>query len=478
MIASGYLARVKLARLNPFRGLDNPVRVWAWGMFDLANQSFTLLINTLLFAIFFKEIVVNNEQTDDFLWSLMVAISLFAVVLLGPVLGVLADYKAWKKEFLVWFGIACVALTCGLALVPSGASTGWALAIAMLIYIPANIAYNVGENFLASFLPEVAKRSNMGRVSATGWTMGYVGALLLLIITALLMKFVIPPGPENWRPLFVFAGLWFLVMALPTVLLLKEKAKARPLPEDRSVLSLTFAQLKTTVTHALAFRDLTAFLSAFFIYGFGVQAIIFFAGVIAKDDFGFDDTKLVIFMLVSTLCAGGGAISTACFQDRVGHRRTVWFWLGMWTAVALSLAALAWARASNPDFPVWPLWIVTGMIGASLGGIGASTRATVGFFTPAHRTGEFFNLWGLTYKLAGAIGVLIFGAVRSTLGSVPSLLALAVFFIVGAVILVFVNEKRGSETADRAEREFDPGEDDAVLAGPGFSVSEPDLPAG
>ena len=323
---------MKLNTLNPFRGLDEPVRVWAWGMFDLANQSFTLLINTLLFAIFFKEVVVNDPKTGDFLWSLTVAISLFAVVLLGPVLGVLADYKAWKKQFLVGFGIACVALTCGLALVPSGASTGWALTIAMLIYIPANISYNVGENFLASFLPEVAKRSNMGRVSATGWTMGYVGALLLLIITAVLMSTVIPKGgAAEWRPLFVFAGIWFAVMALPTVLILKEKAKPRPLPPGKSVVSLTIGQLRTTVTHALAFRDLTAFLGAFFVYGFGVQAIIFFSALIAKDDFGFDNTKLVIFMRVSTLCAGMGAIATACFQDRVGHRRTVWFWLGVWT---------------------------------------------------------------------------------------------------------------------------------------------------
>ncbi len=447
---------MKLAKLNPFRGLDDPVRVWAWGMFDLANQSFTLLINTLLFALFFKKVVVTDPGRSDFLWSLTVAISLFAVVLLGPVLGVLADYKAWKKEFLVGFGIACVALTCGLALVPSGASTGWALAIAMLIYIPANISYNIGENFLASFLPEVANRKNMGRVSATGWTMGYVGALMLLVITALLMKFVIPNGTENWRPLFVFAGLWFAVMALPTVILLKEKARPQTLPAGETVVTMTVRRLRSSVRHALAFRDLTAFLGAFFIYGFGVQAIIFFAGIIAQDDFGFEDAQLVIFMLVSTICAGCGAIGTAFFQDRLGHKRTVWTWLGIWTLVAVTLALLAYARAVNPEFPVWPLWIVTGLIGASLGGIGASTRATVGYFTPAHRTGEFFNLWGLTYKLAGAIGVLIFGIVRSTLGSVPSLIALGLFFVGGALILLLVNEERGGRIADDAEAAFSP----------------------
>ncbi|MFI4853961.1 MAG: MFS transporter [Phycisphaerales bacterium JB065] len=447
---------MKLTTLNPFRGLDEPVRVWAWGMFDLANQSFTLLINTLLFALFFKRVVVTDPDRGDFLWSLTVAISLFVVVLAGPVLGVLADYKAWKKEFLVWFGLACVALTCGLALVPSGASSSNALLIAMLIYIPANISYNIGENFLASFLPEVANRKNMGRVSATGWTMGYVGALLLLAITALLMKFVISDGTENWRPLFVFAGLWFAVMALPTVLLLHEKARPRTLPAGETVVSVTVKQLQATVTHALAFRDLTVFLCAFFIYGFGVQAIIFFAGVIASDDFGFGDARLVIFMLVSTICAGCGAIGTAMFQDRLGHKKTVWTWLGAWTAVAVSLAVLSYGRSTNPDFPVWPLWIVTGLLGASLGGIGASTRATVGYFTPAHRTGEFFNLWGLTYKLAGAIGVLIFGIVRSTMGSVPSLVTLGLFFVVGAVILIFVNETRGGRIADEAEAAFDP----------------------
>ena len=190
--------------LNPLRGVRDPRTVWAWGMFDLANQSFTLLINTLLFSLFFREVVVADGAIDDTLWSVTVAISLGIVVIVSPVLGALADARGLKKEILMVLGVACAALTCGLALVPGGGTTR-AIAIAMALYIPANVAYQLGENFLASFLPEIATRENIGRVSGFGWSMGYLGALVLLGLTfAIMSLFGIADDKTMWRPLFVF----------------------------------------------------------------------------------------------------------------------------------------------------------------------------------------------------------------------------------------------------------------------------------
>ncbi|MEM8835710.1 MAG: MFS transporter [Planctomycetota bacterium] len=450
--------------LNPLRGVPNPAQVTAWGMFDLANQSFTLLINTLLFPIFFKEVVVGDglpgvdQGTGDMLWSITVAISLAIVVLLSPLAGAIGDVRAIKKPMLLGLGMACVACTCALALVPDGRATpgvaAGAVALAMLLYIPANVAYQLGENFLASFLPEIATRQNMGRVSGIGWSMGYLGALLLLAIVAGAMFVLNIDEVPEWRPIFIFAGLWFLAMATPTAIVLREKAKPTPLPPGASLVGIGFTRLRETAREASHFRQLATFFSAFLVYGFGVQVIVFFAGVLAKD-FGFENIKLVGFTLQLTVLAGVAAIVTAMFQDRFGHKRTILAYLVIWLANALGLAWLASIHANAPDpsaLPEWPVWMVGNGIGLGLGGIGTASRSMVGALTPAHRTAEFFGLWGLVYKLAGCIGVLSFGLTAATSGRVASLLLLAAFFLSGAIILLFVNQAAGERAADDSER--------------------------
>ncbi len=433
-------------------------------MFDLANQSFTLLINTLLFAIFFKEVVVADERIDDTLWSAMIAASLALVVIASPVAGAIADARAIKKPILLGLGVACVALTCSLALIPDAHGAAWGIALAMALYIPANFCYQLGENFLASFLPEIATRERMGRISGLGWAMGYTGALILLALTGAWMSFANMQGPADWRPLFIFAGLWFLLVMIPTALYLPERAHPDPRLAGQNVFIEAARRLSETLQHARRFRHLARFFLAFLVYGFGVQVVIFFSSPIAKE-FGIEGAKLVLFLLQLTVVAGITAIATSAFQDRLGHKRTVRFFLIVWTINALGLAAMAnYAQAHGAAaLPQWPIWIIGNGMGIGLGGIGTASRALVGAFTPAHRTAEFFGLWGVTYKLAGCIGVLSFGVAKDTLGSTAALLLLAGFFITGFLILTTVSQTEGVAAAKREEeewRQIQPGNND------------------
>ncbi len=467
-----------LRRGGPFANLAHPRRVWAWGMFDLANQSFTLLINTLLFSVFFQQLVaqpaveaspalqsalgrLNIDPTSggSFLWGLTVSISLLIVVIAGPVVGAAADARAIKKPLLTTSAIFCVALTAGLALAPEGDTGIAALAIAAALYIPANIAFNLGENLLAGFLPELCERKNIGRVSAIGWTMGYIGALALLILTAGAVAFFNLETEQSWRPLFVFAALWFLLMAIPTFLFLPEQAQPAPDIPSRTLVGEGFRRVATSIRHAAEYRDISTFLVSFFVYAFGVQAVIFFAGIIARADFGFTTGKLVAFTAVVTVTAGIGAAAVGFIQDRLGHRNTVGLFLLVWIATALGLAWLVNANqlhaagATDTPPPEWGVWVVGNFIGLGLGGIGTASRAMVGYCTPRHRTAEFFGLWGLAYKGAGCIGAVGFGLIRDAFGSVTSLLALAAVFALGAAGVAFVNERRGARMADNAEAE-------------------------
>ena len=442
----------------PFRSLANPREVWAWGMFDLANQSFTLLINTLLFSVFFKSFLFEGAPGANTMWSALVTVSMLLVVLTGPIVGVWADQRAMKKRAMLFSAAVCVLCTSALALLPDANAIGIAsaLAIAALVYVPANFAFNIGENLLASFLPEISTRDTIGRISAIGWTMGYVGALALLVITALAMLLLDLGETSAWRPLFVFAAVWFAVMAVPTALFLPERAQSTDRAKGVNPVADALRSTKKAVASAWRFEDLRALLLAFIVYAFGVQTIIFFASIIVSEDFGFTTTELVLYVLQLTVTAGVGAVAAGAVQDRIGHVNTILAYLAVWMLTTAGLAAVAHLRSCAADpgaFPEWPVWLIGNGVGLGIGGIGTATRACVGLFTPRHRSAEFFALWGFAYKLAGATGPLIFGVVRDLAGNVASLVALACFFVVGAGMLTPVRQARGAARAEAAEHE-------------------------
>ncbi|MCL4740822.1 MAG: MFS transporter [Phycisphaerales bacterium] len=434
--------RALLSRLNPFRGLSNPREVWAWGMYDLANQSFTLIIITLLFPVYFREVISPDPRRAEALWSALGSGSLLLVVAVSPFLGAIADGRGWKKRLLILTGVLAAALTAGLAATGPGT-----VLLAAALFFCANVLYQLGENFLASFLPEVATPRNIGRVSATGWAMGYAGALVLLVISAGAIA-LFGLDKTRWSALFLFAGVWFALGMVPAILILRE----RPPPADPGPLSdllgLAVRRVRDTLAHARHFAHLARFLTAFFVYGFGVQTIIYFAGIIAND-FGFTEVKLVLFALQLTVTAGVASVVTAMIQDRVGARTMVLISLGVWIATAAGMLALTAA----PDPPEWLFWLVGNGVGFGLGGIGTSSRSLVGRFTPVQKSAEFFGLWGMTYKLAGVVGVLAFGQMKAWLGDAPAMIALTAFFVAGLVLTLRVDETAGVRAARRAERD-------------------------
>lgn len=438
-----------LSRLKPFRSLPNPREVFAWGMYDFANQSFTLLILTLLFPLYVKNVAVASPGLDtaaqeamgDRVWSSIYAASMLLVVLSAPVVGAFADTRGAKKRLLVGTGIGCVLLTASFAFIGPG---GWVLAA--ILFIPANYCYQIGENMLASFLPEVATQRTFGRVSAIGWTMGYIGALLLLVLVAVGMLLFGFKDVDQWRPFFVFAAVWFAMgMILPS-LVLRERRPGET-PSIAACLRLAADRMRSTIRDASSHRQLLRFLLAFFVYALGVQTIIAFAGIIAED-FGFGNTELVLFVLQLTVTAGIGAVLTGMYQDKLGPRRTLIIFLIVWVVTCLTMVGLTLPA----DPPQWLFWVAGNGVGLGLGGVGTASRAMVGAFTPQQKTAEFFGLWGMTYKGAGVAGVLSFGQVKAGLGSTASLLLLTGFFLVGLALLLRVNVSAGRRSALRAQR--------------------------
>lgn len=433
-----------LGKLSLFRGLPNPREVWAWSMYDLANQSFQLLINTLLFGIYIREVVAPDVYTGERWWNGMTAASLLAIVVVSPVVGAIADFRAWKREVLLSTGFACAGLTAALALVGPGG-----LWLAALLFIPASVLLGVGENFLGAFLPEIADDRNMGRVSAIGFVMSYVGALVLLACVVVAAKVFGLDQTAEWRPLFLFAGLWFLGGILPAALLLREKAKPLVSAGGGTLVGAGFRRLGDTLRHVRRFRELVRFLAVFFVFSMGTQVFIYLSGVITKQ-LNFGNTDLFAVATEITVLAGVGATFTVKYQDRIGHRRTIMIFLAVWFLSFVGLAAMAFTEPSRGMF-----FALAAGTGLGLGGLNAASRALVGVFTPEHKAGEFFGLWGMAFKLAGAAALGAFLALASVFAASPGvfLLITAGFFGVGLVGMLWIDEAAGIAAAREAERE-------------------------
>lgn len=437
---------MNIRRLYPLHGFPRQRQLWSWISFDVANQSFTLIINTLLFSIFFSQVVVGNDAIDDRIWALTYGGSMLLTALLSPLAGAVADERSLKKTFLIASGLMCGLFTCCLGFIQPGQ-----LWLAILLYVPANFAFSIGENFLASFLPGLAKQDEVGRVSGFSWACAYAAALLLLILTAGGMVLLKMEAPEAWRPIFVFAGLWFLLFTIPTLRWLEEPNLPREIHPGKNLITAGFVRLAESMKETSRYRDLALLLLASLFYGTGMSVVVFFASKLAVE-YGFQQVDLVIFVAVITVSGILGTIIPTLWQDKIGHRRSVLFFLVVWLLTALGFAGYAYLNEAHTasgaigKYPTWPLWLIGNLLGFGLGSLGSANRAFVSYLAPPNREAETFGLWGLMWKLS-AIMTFPFAWVKDTMGTPEALLVLAGFIVAGLVITLFIDEKRGHAAA-------------------------------
>ncbi|MHB9041237.1 MAG: MFS transporter, partial [Melioribacteraceae bacterium] len=152
-------------------------RVFIWTLFDFANTSYSIVVVTFLYAVYFKQTVVGGRAVGDFYWSIGTSISMLITALISPVLGAIADYSAGKKRFLLFFTLTCIISTSLLYFVNSGD-----VFLGLLLFIIANVGFEAGLVFYDSFLPEITAPKNFGRVSGYGFAMGYLGSLTTLAL--------------------------------------------------------------------------------------------------------------------------------------------------------------------------------------------------------------------------------------------------------------------------------------------------------
>ena len=226
-------------------------KIFVWSLFDFANTSFSIVVVTFLYAVYFKKTVAQGLPIGDLYWSVGTSLSMIITAFIAPVLGAIADYSAGKKRFLLFFTILCIFSTSLLYFVDEG-QVFWGV----LIFVLANVGFEAGLVFYDAFLPEITSPKNYGRVSGYGFGMGYLGSLVTL---AIVYPFI---QSGNITTTFPVSAAFFLLFSLPLFLFLKDSRVE--VQNKQSYLKIGISRVWTTITHLKNYKNLAMFLLAYF----------------------------------------------------------------------------------------------------------------------------------------------------------------------------------------------------------------------
>lgn len=423
-------------------GNQGKSKIFIWTLYDFANTSYSIVVVTFIFAVYFKKVIAESQPIGDLFWSLGISISMFITAIIAPILGAISDYSAGKKRFLLLFTLMCIIPTGMLYFTGSGD-----IYLALFLFILANIGFEAGLVFYDSFLPEITTVKNYGRVSGYGFAMGYFGSLAVL---ALSFPFI---QSEMIKETFPLAAAFFLVFSLPLFLFLKDTRKDVKAPV--SFIKIGVDRVRSTISHLKEYKNLALFLLAFFFYIEGVNTVIFFAGNYASTTLNFSMEELIIFFIIVQTTAIVGSVTFGIISDSIGQKKAISISLSIW----MFTVVIAYFTSSTENFIIqyfaeiteWEtkdliiksFYFVGLLAGSVMGATQSTSRSLMSRLTPDEKKTEFFGFYSLFGKSSAIIGPLVFGLVSYLSSSQRfAILSLGVFFIVGLFILQFVDDEQ------------------------------------
>lgn len=410
--------------------------VLGWAMYDFANSGYTTVVLTAVFAAYFVGAVADGADWATFAWTAALSASHLIVMFTMPALGAWADRQAAKKRLLMLTTVGCVVSTAGLALVQPGA-----VVLGVVLIIASNVCFAWGESLVAAFLPELARPQAMGRVSGWGWSLGYVGGMLTLGLSLAYVLWAQSQGQKaaQFVPVtMIVTAAVFGLASLFTLGLLRERAEPRPGREGGWRASLR--QLRATFGQARHYRDFMWLLACTAAYQGGVAVAVALAAIYAEQVIGFAQQETMVLIFVLNLAAMAGAFAFGYGQDRLGHKLALGLTLLGWIATCV-IAALSTTKGM--------FWWAAAIAGLCMGSSQSAGRAMAGMLAPPAQLAEFFGLWTFATRVASIIGPLSYGAITWMTGGNQRLaiVSTALMFVVGLVLLLPIDMRRGREAA-------------------------------
>ena len=413
--------------------------ITAWSFYDWANSVYSLTITSAIFPIYYESVTrsettdkiyfIGREYTNTTLYTFSLAFAFFVVALIAPILSGIADYSGNKKRFMQFF---CYlgALSCSCMYFFTGLDNLW---IGILTLILACIGYSGSIVFNNAYLPEIAERKDHDRVSAKGFSMGYIGSGILLIINLIMVMnpafFGIKDAEAATRISFLTVGAWWILFAQIPFYYLPNNVYGHK-PEGRYILN-GYLELKKVLGELKKHTQLAKFLSAFFVYNMGVQTVMYIATFFGSKELKLESSQLIIVILVIQFVAIFGAYFFSFMSKKRGNIFTLKGAVIIWIGVCVA----AYFVHSATEF-----YILAAIVGLVMGGIQSLSRSTYSKMLPETQDhASYFSFYDVTEKLCIVCGMGLFGLIEQASKSMRNpILALIVFFIVGFLLLLRV----------------------------------------
>lgn len=422
----------------------------AWAFYDWANSGYSLVIASAIFPIFYNKLIPEGEMVNVFgtsmkgtaLMSFVTAFAFLIVAFISPLLSGIADYSGNKKIFLKIFcyigAVSCIGLY-------------WFdrenLYLSLVCYLLGLVGFWGSLVFYNSYLPDIAFPDQQDAVSAKGYSMGYIGSVILLIINLGMVMFPEKFGIDEGDPLktaimamrycFITVGIWWIIFSQYSYYYLPKGTRKNKVTGD--VLFNGFKELRKVWDQLKHNVTLKRYLGSFFVYSMAVQTVMLAATYFGAEEIEWVDDNaksmgLIISILLIQLVAVGGAIITSKLSSKFGNIKTLIGINCIWAVICVC--------AFFVTLPVH-FYITAGFVGLVMGGIQSLSRSTYSKFLPETKdTASFFSFYDVTEKIGIVIGMGLYGAIDQVFGSMRySIIFLTVFFIVGIFLLLRVEKK-------------------------------------
>jgi len=417
-----------------------------WAMYDWASSSYNLVITSTIFPTYFEAIAVDDpgvsktsvtflgrQFENTALYNYSLAFAMLIVAFMSPLLSSIADYKGTKKRFLNFF-LIMGSTACALLYFFDRGTLGLGI-IAMII---ACVGFWGGQVFYNSFLPDIAAVEDRDRISARGFSFGYIGSVLLQLICFVFVlmhdSFGITEGKGS-QISFLLVGIWWWGFGQFSLRRLPKPAPAGTGDLKHRILSKGYNELRMVWSQVKKLPAMKRFLLSFFFYNMGVQTVMLVAALYGKSELEIPTQNLIIAILIIQLIAIPGAIVISRLSSRIGNIKTLMLVVFFW--IVLCVAAFFVPKGGIIEF-----YLLGACVGFIMGGIQSLSRSTHSKLIPAGSkdTVSFFSFYDVTEKLAAVIGIFSFGIITELTGSQRgSVLALAGFFIIGLLLLFYTN---------------------------------------
>ena len=418
-------------------------------MYDWANSSYSLVITSAIFPIYFHKVVTaNGSEVVQFLGRSFNSASLLTYALsasfliiaaLSPLLSSLADYSGRKKAFMYFF-CTLGSVACSTMFFFDSTDT---IAIGIFGFMLAAIGYSGSIVFYNAFLPEIAEPKDQDRVSARGFALGYIGSSMLMIFSLSMILF--PQWYNNVdagfasRLAFLLVGIWWFAFAQITFVMVPENTIKRPV--TRKIFLNGYQELQKVWKQLRELKRLKMFLLAFFFYNMGTQTVMYVATIFGENELKLPTEILIVVILIIQFVAIAGAYLFSYLSGKYGNVR------------ALSIAITAWificiaAYFDDRRFGVneqTTFIIIAAFVGMVMGGIQSLSRSTYSKLLPETTDhASYFSFFDVCDKVGTVAGTFMYGFVIEATGNMRnSIIGLILFFIIGLILLLRLPKKK------------------------------------